>query len=730
MVLCTRHMPFGPGDERARRAPSALHDQPPDVLAAALHRTVILRRHIGVEVGKTMGQTGEKEHYILRPLFRALIIVSLVCNLEEYLADADFSTQVAYLARTGYHTGLSARIMLRSLSLGGELLPGAACKGSETMFVSTTLKAALDSVLQLDEREQSAMGRREAQVINDRTIIQDLMKQATDWRWERPETTGLSSARAATDEFPKFPAAHSWVEYAHRDLVGGARYTDTMSSPVAPASDGKDKSSRKERVSKKRHRETTDNTEASERKHKKSKGRVSLGDGDGVAADQPKSSAPALPAAGEVGADRKRSQKYKKAGLAIDEEPKAGVADDDGKHKGKSGKQLGRGVQDDAPSKEKKKSKKDKRRNDTQEGETAAADVDVAQAAVIPDSQEAPSSQQKKKKKEKRKEKHREAVQPEPMDIDPAPSQLTPAKPQAHGDRPDVSFPFFTQTVSQYLPLFPSGMVEPIEGYAEQHLRPLLNRYVPAFRGVLLSYRNPRIGEAPGKGSLTEASQMEDTALLESIDEYAVGFSWLTVEADLFCPKRGSWMEGSLNLQSEGFIGVICFGMFNASIEASRLPSGWKWVDLLSKKGGKQQNGKSAAEAKLPTPEPQDENGEEDDGTNQAHSTGYWVDESGSKVGGKLRFRIKNYEVGSVGDYGYLSIEGTMLDEEAERAKVTEEMEAERRRKLKHSGLLRKPFKRLPEFSMTKFGKDGEQEDDILRSNKSKSNRPGTVASE
>ncbi|RYP04841.1 hypothetical protein DL765_010037 [Monosporascus sp. GIB2] len=499
-----------------------------------------------------------------------------------------------------------------------------------------------------------------------------------------------------------------------------------MSSPVTPASDRRNKPSKKEQRSKKRLRETADNTEASERKHKKSKSRVSLGDGDGIAADQPESSALAPPEAHDVGADRKKSKKYK-ADIAIDEEPKAEAAEGDGKHKEKSRKQLGGNVQDGAPSKEKKKSKKDKRRNDTQEGEIAAADVDVAQAAVIPDSQEALSSQQKRKKKEKRKEKQSETVQP--MDVDPTPSQRTPATSQAHGDRPDVSFPFFTQTVSQYLPLFPSGMVEPIEGYAEQHLRPLLNRYVPAFRGVLLSYRNPRIGEAPGKGSLTEASQMEDTALLESIDEYAMGFSWLTVEADLFCPKRGSWMEGSLNLQSEGFIGVICFGMFNASIEASRLPSGWKWVDLLSKKDGKQQNGKSAAEANLPTPEPQDEN-EEEDGTDQAHSTGYWVDESGSKVGGKLRFRIKNYEVGSVGDYGYLSIEGTMLDEEAERAKVAEEMEADRRRKLKHGGLLRKPFKRLPEFSMTKFGKDDEQEEDILRSNKSKPNRPGTAASE
>ena len=289
-------------------------------------------------------------------------------------------------------------------------------------------------------------------------------------------------------------------------------------------------------------------------------------------------------------------------------------------------------------------------------------------------------------------------------------------------------------------------MVEPIEGYAEQHLRPLLHRYVPAFRGVLLAYRNPRIGEAPGKGSLNDASDGDGMALLECIDEYAVGFSWLTVEADLFCPRRGSWMEGHLNLQSEGFIGVICYEMFNASIEASRLPSGWKWVDLMSgakDKKGKRQKSQSAAEAKLPTPEPQtededededegeneeggnaDENttgnegNNEDDGTDQAHSTGYWVDQDGSKVSGKLRFRIKNYEVGSVGDYGYLSIEGTMLDEKAERAKVAEEMETDRRRKLKQGGLLRKPLKRLPEFSMTRFGDD--EEDDLLPSLKPK----------
>ncbi len=513
----------------------------------------------------------------------------------------------------------------------------------------------------------------------------------------------------------------------------------TEDHKVQPPSAGrKDKSGKKskheksEHKSKKRHRETTDIAEGSERKHKKTKSQVShqyVNNTVSTIADQSESLAPAPSTVDDNGGSRKekkskrtnkdkRSDQYTPLSINPEEEE----------------------TKQDEPGKEKKKPKKDKRKHKILEETRAMSDVDATQP-VISNSQDAPKPPEtlapKQKKGEKRKRKERatetEAGHPGPMPSDSTPPQSTRVVSKVTGDHSNQTFPFFTQTVSQYLPLYPTGMVEPIDGYVEQQLRPLLNRYVPAFRGVLLAYRNPRIGEAPGKSSLTEGSEVEDTALLESIDEYAVGFAWLTVDAELFCPKRGSWMEGTLNLQSEGSIGVICFGMFNASIEASRLPSGWKWIDLLSDlnkgKGSKRHNGKTAAEAKLPTPEPQDENENEnekegksgEDGTDQAHSTGYWVDESGTRAGcgGKpLWFRIKNYEVGSIGDYGYLSIEGTMLDEETEKAKVADEMEADRRRKIKHGGLLGRPLKRLPEFSMTKFGgKDDEQEDvNILRS--------------
>ncbi|KAI1081541.1 hypothetical protein F5B20DRAFT_579405 [Whalleya microplaca] len=395
-----------------------------------------------------------------------------------------------------------------------------------------------------------------------------------------------------------------------------------------------------------------------------------------------------------------------------------------------------------------------KRKRSTREGNATENDnpikpnPEMAADSEIPESQQADhvdSGKPRKEKKSRKRERKREqelVLEPTEADEavasskDAAPSsrdsspaaeaqlqnsipnsldlQATPAKPsngQVFGRKPDADFPFFTQIVSQYLPLFPSGLMEPLEGYADQHLKPLLNHYVHSFRGVLLAYRNPRLGEAPGKASLSNRSAQENVVLLESINEYAVSFSWLTVDVVLFRPARGAWMEGVVNLQGEGHIGVVCWDKFNASIEAGRLLRGWRWVDLMSK--GRE---KTKAESKIPTPEPFEDNPEAGDGT-QMHTAGYWVDEAGTRLrgGAKISFRIRNYEVGVSGDYGYLSIEGTMLDEEEEKAKFAEEMEDMRRRKLRNPSVSRRHHKRVPEFSMTKFGGMEEEENALQR---------------
>ncbi|KAL2204317.1 hypothetical protein CC79DRAFT_1129030 [Sarocladium strictum] len=258
-------------------------------------------------------------------------------------------------------------------------------------------------------------------------------------------------------------------------------------------------------------------------------------------------------------------------------------------------------------------------------------------------------------------------------------------------------FPFYTQTVSLYEPIFPSGWAEPVTSSQAQILRPLQNRYVPSLHGVLLDYRNVTLGERPGrKGAATDD---ESLTTVHSRDEYGVGFGWITADVDLFVPSRGAWMEGSVNLQTEGHIGVVCFGKFNASIESSRLLPSWKWVSNDSQDATGFDETRSVITA--------DEHGV----VRQIHSTGYWVDEEGARVTGKIRFRIRNFDVGTSGMTSYLSLEGTMLDKNAELELVRQETEKARARK----GLSRRGSRRrIPEFATTRFEPEEEQPQENL----------------
>ncbi|KAI1400575.1 hypothetical protein F4819DRAFT_461156 [Hypoxylon fuscum] len=469
----------------------------------------------------------------------------------------------------------------------------------------------------------------------------------------------------------------------------------------------------------KRHRET-DGVENSERKHKKSKSSANIPSSIPIPEPEPEppvqfeatlSQAPVSESQTNGSGskvEKKKKRKHRQENHTTDEVVEEQV------------QATQNGTTETSKPKKEKKSKERKRKHKSTDVNDGAS-----QDEVIPNSQPAPTTADDEE----------QAPEHDPMDIDEVPADaevdpnalVDPFNPEEFGQKPEKKeYPFFTQTVSQYLALYPSGLAEPVESFAKQHLAHLVNHYVTSFRGVLLDYRNPRVGERPDKGSLTEESGMDDMVLLESINEYAVTFGWLTVEVDLFRPTRGAWMEGIVNLQGEGHIGVICFDKFNASIEAGRLPHGWHWVDLLSKdkdqgkksKGKKNSREKTTEEAKLPTPEPV-ENPEDspDNDTTQMHTTGYWADDMGTRVrgGAKLYFRIKHYEVGVSGDYGYLSIEGTMLDVEAEKARAAEEREKTRKHKLRHGGVLRREQKRLPEFSMTKFGVKEAEENETQR---------------
>lgn len=198
--------------------------------------------------------------------------------------------------------------------------------------------------------------------------------------------------------------------------------------------------------------------------------------------------------------------------------------------------------------------------------------------------------------------------------------------------------PFHLQTSSLYLPLAPVSQKFPLEGICAEHLSPLLLTYYPPFNGVVLSYNNVRLAEKPYGNDGTDV-------LLQNIDEYAVSWAWVTAEFLLFRPAKGTLLEGYVNLQNEGHVGMVCWNLFNASIERKRLPPDWTWVDV-----SEMQNAEDA------------EAGE----TYAEDGRGYYVDGEGKRVDGTIKFRVKEIESSHDRERGFLSIEGTLLDEEAE----------------------------------------------------------------
>ncbi|GKT44819.1 DNA-directed RNA polymerase I subunit RPA43 [Colletotrichum spaethianum] len=463
-----------------------------------------------------------------------------------------------------------------------------------------------------------------------------------------------------------------------------------MAATDSPVTNGhkSDKKSKKDKKERKRLRE--EDAEASEeRKHKRTKS-IGVAQDDADDDDEAPSGSQDLSLAASTTSNGEPSPEKKKK--------------KDKKHR----KSVGEAEEDASDAERKdKKDKKKKRKSQHKETEESLEDPLVETAAP------APASEKKEKKSKKVKAESPESTadndDDDAMDVDsPAKTKSTSRVHQPPDAPSKPQFPFFTQTVSLYLPLYPIGWDTPCTAAASQHLEPLVNRYVPELKGVLLAFRNVAVSEQPGRRhAATNDSEHCD---LVSVDEYAVGFGYVTVDVDLFVPRRGAWMEGSINLENEGHIGVVCWGKFNASIESARLPPEWRWVHAGSAEAASYVADPFDDSASTRTAE--DEHG----AVRQIHTTGFWVDGSGDKVKGRVRFRIKAFDVGVSGDHGYLSLEGTMLDAASEKAAIQRDAEQERRRRAgKSGGILAKERRRMPEFSVTKFGVVEDEEDKALR---------------
>lgn len=287
--------------------------------------------------------------------------------------------------------------------------------------------------------------------------------------------------------------------------------------------------------------------------------------------------------------------------------------------------QLGRKKRGKAKDKDVEKSEKKRKRNDVEE-------VDFGLASP--------------------KKKHRSNRQPKSL----IPQSKTAIPPQK-----EPASPFYQQKTSLYLPLPPISQKHALQGICAEHISPLILTYYPPFHGVIISYSNARLSTEPQ----TEAS---NPAYARAIDEYASSFVWLTADFLIFKPRRSSVIEGYVNLQSESTVGLLCLNFFNASIERRRLPKEWIWIPGGMKAIGKRKLKKAAKET---TSESDGGKADNDYAAGQTleDAEGYFQDQAGKKIGGLLRFRVKNVDTSKNMDResGFVSIEGTMLSEDEER---------------------------------------------------------------
>ncbi|MCJ1342806.1 hypothetical protein MMC31_000995 [Peltigera leucophlebia] len=229
-----------------------------------------------------------------------------------------------------------------------------------------------------------------------------------------------------------------------------------------------------------------------------------------------------------------------------------------------------------------------------------------------------------------------------------------PLTPSSTSDALDES-PFYKETYSLFLPLSPICYNHPLQGLCAEHLSPLILSYHIPFHGVVISYENTKLSaESPQDLK----SEIPSPVLARSVDEYAASFVWLTADFLLFRPRKNDVMEGWINLQNEGNLGLVYLNFFNVSIERKRLPKSWRWVPggmnpRVARKSDKQSYYR----------------GEDKQTNGDDAGAGYFVNEGGEKVDGLVRFKVVQVETSrsSGRENSFFDIEGTMLSEEEEK---------------------------------------------------------------
>lgn len=248
---------------------------------------------------------------------------------------------------------------------------------------------------------------------------------------------------------------------------------------------------------------------------------------------------------------------------------------------------------------------------------------------------------------------------------------------------------FHSKRMSLYLPIPPIGLDKALAAMLTLHVTPLLLTYFPPAGGVVLSIHDPMLSATPqntlnqpllpphGSGGPRDPSH----AFPKVGDEFGACWAWLTVTLLVYSPQRGDELSGWTNAMSEGFVGLVCYNYFQTSIAKSRIPATWSWSGPTREtrqrkipRKGKLNDGEG------PSQDSQYDSQEtvvarEDDAIDG--TAGAFLDENGSKIPDRLRFRVVDLEMIPAQERGQLAlqVEGTLLNDEEESRVRQEEQE-------------------------------------------------------
>ncbi|KAK9465713.1 hypothetical protein V1512DRAFT_265221 [Lipomyces arxii] len=201
---------------------------------------------------------------------------------------------------------------------------------------------------------------------------------------------------------------------------------------------------------------------------------------------------------------------------------------------------------------------------------------------------------------------------------------------------PSSSQCFYKVETAMYVSIAPMYSLNPIHGVNVQHLDPLVMTYFPAVSGVVIACLDVKIDKVDGA---------------KITGESPFAFVWITAEFLVWRPQRGDILVGQINLQSRSHIGLLVHDVFNASITRDRIPANWQFIET--------ELDEDAAFDTMAEEDADVEGVIELDLKEEMNvkSSGYWIDENGGKVDGKLTLIVESLEISS----RVFSINGSLL---------------------------------------------------------------------